>query len=142
MTIMIKLALTIMAAGLLAVPTAPTAAAAPPDRSTVFILMPNPCNGDEVEAQGTLTQHFTERPDGGYTSHFRADVAGTGQPSGDQYRFDQNWHSQQVTSQDRFSLRERIVVKNLSGGPSFTSVFVLRYQDGVLVTSVNDQTCK
>ena len=33
------------------------------------------------------------------------------------------------------------VVQNKSGGPTFTSVFVLRFADGELVTSVNDQTC-
>jgi hypothetical protein len=112
-----------------------------PETQSVTYYVSNPCNGDTILAEGTLTQHFQERRDGGYTYHFRADVTGTGQPSGDRYRFDQNWHSQSVPDQDRFSLSERYVVKNLSGGPDFTSVFRLRYVDGVLVSSVDDQRC-
>jgi len=132
---------TIGTAAALSLLTAAPASAAPPDRSEVTTIVSNPCNGDSALVEGTLTQHFTERKDGGYTYHFRLAASGVGELTGDRYRFDQNWHSQSVPSQDRFSLRERFVVKNLSGGPDFTAVFALRFADGELVTSVNDQTC-
>jgi hypothetical protein len=132
---------TIGTAAALSLLTATPASAAPPDRSEVTTFVGNPCNGDTALVEGTLTQHFQERKDGGFTLHFRLDASGTGQLTGDRYEFDQNWHSQSVTDPNRFSLRERFVVQNKSGGPTFTSVFVLRFADGELVTEVNDQTC-
>ena len=134
----------VAAAGFVSTAAAPAAWAEAPTRfeQPVTLLVSNPCNGDTALVEGTQVNTERLRDDGRLDVRVRTDASGTGQLTGDQYRLRIDTGSRQVPDKDRFVFRQRFVVDNQSGGPDFTAVFVLRFVNGTLVTSVDDQRCK
>lgn len=140
---LLHILLALVAALLATVAAAPAAWADPATRTEqpVTLLVTNPCNGDVALVEGTQTNTERLRADGRLDVRVRTDATGLGQFTGDEYRLRIDTGSRSVPEKGRFRFVQRFVVDNRSGGPDFTAVFVLRIEDGVVITSIDDQRC-